>query len=133
MHFGTPLTLLYPIPRTTSFKTAFEASLGYVTPIDVAVPIFPGENEPRASGEKMTVVMRAFKGPTFEDAAEYGESNPVTITLGGGSREPAALAALESFTIIASLVTSVAPSAFVPGEVVAVRLVARPKPRVKTY
>ena len=130
---GTPLTQLYPIPGTTFFKTATESSLGYVTPLDVGVPIFPGEGEPRASGEKVTVVLRAFKGPTFEDATEYGESNPITVILGGGERRPVALAALQGFTVSISSVTSVATAGFAPGEVVALKLAAKPTPRVKTY
>ncbi|MBI4657498.1 MAG: hypothetical protein HY735_01405, partial [Verrucomicrobia bacterium] len=130
---GVPLAQLYPIPVTSVFKTTYEASLGYVKPITVGVPTFPGEDQPRASGEKVTVVMRAFTELTFEAATEYGESNPITVVLGGGDRKPVTLAALEGFTVMMNSVTSVATAGFVPGDVVAVKLAAKPTSRVKTY
>lgn len=50
-------------------------------------------------GGAATVVMRAWNGATYESSTAFGESQPITITLGGGTGVPADLTGLQAFTL----------------------------------
>lgn len=55
-------------------------------------------------GGSATVVMRAWSGATFDSSSAtpgeyFGESGPITITLGGGTGVPADLSGLQAFTV----------------------------------
>jgi len=50
-------------------------------------------------GGSATVVMRAWNGATYEGSLIYGESAPVTVTLGGGTGVPADLVGLQGFVL----------------------------------
>ncbi|MBI2947758.1 MAG: VCBS repeat-containing protein [Verrucomicrobia bacterium] len=83
---------LVPLHPVTTFRTASAATAGYVEPVQVSVPEVP-------PGAKATLVMTAYYGDSFESAGLFGQSKPITVTLGGGIYPPANLIALEGFTI----------------------------------
>jgi hypothetical protein len=90
--FGGPENgTLSPLTPTTTFRAGNAA--GYVNPVDVIVPNV-------APGNKATLVMRAFNGADFASSALSGSSDPITITLGGGTLPPANLDGLRAFQII---------------------------------
>lgn len=82
-----------PLTPVTTFRTSSQAAMGYVEPVDVSVPGVP-------AGARATLVMRAFNGSTFDTSSLRYESNPVTITLGGGVLPPANLVGLQSFALV---------------------------------
>lgn len=86
---GEPLVPLFP---ATTFRSSSAAATGYVNPVDVSVP---GVN----AGERATVVMTVFNGDSFETAPLAGQSEAITITLGGGTIPPANLIGMEGFTV----------------------------------
>lgn len=93
---GSVISSLRALTPTTDFRTSSAAAAGYVNPVDLVIPGSPG-------GQKVTVVMRVFNGSTYETSTIRGESNPITITLGGASVPPtpaAALVGLQSFNLI---------------------------------
>lgn len=90
---GTPLDRLEPLYPTTTFRTSSVATLGYVNPVDVTVPGV-------APGDRAVLLMRAYRGPSWEQATFRMQSNPITITLGGGLLPPANLVGMNGTTII---------------------------------
>ncbi len=50
-------------------------------------------------GGSATVVMRAWNGAAYDGSLIYGESAPVTVTLGGGTGVPADLVGLQGFVL----------------------------------
>jgi len=84
---------------TTTFRTTTPAAAFYINQVTVSVASV-------APGAQATVVMRAWEGASYDAAAAsstlaFGTSNPVTITLGGGSPPlpDALLTGLQGFTI----------------------------------
>lgn len=90
---GTAVGALTALTPTTTFRTTSAAAQGYVNSVDVTVPGV-------AAGAQATLVMRAFEGADFASASVKGESNPITITLGGGTLPPANLVGLQGFSLI---------------------------------
>jgi hypothetical protein len=80
------LTALNP---TTTFRTSSAAAQGYVNGVVVDVPGI-------AAGGKAAVQMRVFDA----GGTKVGESNLITITLGGGVLVPANLEGLQPFQIV---------------------------------
>lgn len=79
------------IPSSISaFRTGLAA--GYVVPSTVEVPGV-------AIGGSATLRLVAFTGTAFEGATEFGNSNDVTVTLGGGVNLPPDLVGLTGFTM----------------------------------
>jgi len=76
----------------TTFRTSPAAAQFYINGITVIVP---GVDV----GGSATFVMRAYNGVTYESSLIYGESAPVTITLGGGTSVPADLTGLQGFYV----------------------------------
>jgi len=89
---GTAKDALTALTPTTTFRTTSAAAQGYVNSVDVTVPGV-------AAGSQATLVMRAFQGADYASAQTKGESNPITITLGGGTLPPANLVGLQGFTM----------------------------------
>lgn len=88
---GTAVGQLTALTPTTTFRTGNAA--GYVNPVDVTVTGV-------AAGAQATLVMRAFNGADYASSTIRGESNPITITLGGGTLPPANLTGLQGFTLV---------------------------------
>jgi hypothetical protein len=87
---GTTFTAL--TPATTFRATPAGAAQRYVTPpAPVVVPNIAG-------GSQATVVLRAWEGASYDTATVRGQSNPITITLGGGGSPPAVPANLVGLT-----------------------------------
>lgn len=89
---GTSVTL---IPSSiTTFRTTPAAALGYITGVIVDLPgTTPGQN--------VTVRMVAFNGADFDSSTLRGESNDVTLSLGGGGTLlPANMVGLEGFEVV---------------------------------
>lgn len=81
------------IGDTGTFRASPAAATGFMTQsITVVVPGID-------VGGSATVVMRAWNGATYESSTTFGESAPVTITLGGGTGVPADLTGLAAFTV----------------------------------
>lgn len=77
---------------TTTFRTSPPGAQYYINGITVVVPgIEPGQSA--------TFVMRAYNGTTYESSTHYGETAPITITLGGGTSVPADLTGLKGFFV----------------------------------
>ncbi len=90
---GTPVDLLRPLFPTTDFRTSSSAAQGYLNFVEVKAPGL-------APGSRASVVMRVYKeGFTYESSPDRGQSNPITLTLGGGNLPPAPLVGLQGFTI----------------------------------
>ncbi|MDA1276741.1 MAG: FG-GAP-like repeat-containing protein [Verrucomicrobia bacterium] len=85
--------LLSPLFPATTFRTSNEAAMGYVSPVDVAVP----GTQP---GDQATIVMTVYNGDSFESSTIAGQSNPIIVTLGGGTLPPANLAGLEGIVLL---------------------------------
>lgn len=83
---------LVPLHPVTAFRTTSAATAGYVEPVEVSVP----EVAPSA---RATLIMTAYYGDSFESASLFGQSKPITVTLGGGLYPPANLEGLEGFTV----------------------------------
>ncbi len=83
-----------PLTPTTTFRTASAALRGHVKPVLVTTPgIVPGL--------EATLVLRVFDGSSFENSTVRGESNPITISVGGGTLPPANLVGLQGFSLSA--------------------------------
>jgi len=77
---------------TTTFRTSPPGAQYYINGITVVVPgIEPGQSA--------TFVLRAYNGTTYESSTRYGQTAPVTITLGGGTSVPADLTGLKGFWV----------------------------------
>ena len=84
---------LVPLSPATTFRTSSAFATGYVEPVVVTVPgVSPGS--------KATLVMTAFLGVSRSSAALYGESMPITVTVGGGTLPPSNLDGLTGFTVV---------------------------------
>jgi len=86
---GTPAGQLTALSPSTTFRTSSAAAQGYVNGVTVEVPGV-------ASGNNATLVMRVF---ATGSSAVLGESNPITIAVGGGTLPPSNLAGLQGFTV----------------------------------
>jgi len=75
-----------------TFRTSPAAAQYYINGFTVVIPGID-------AGGSATFVMRAWDGATYEASLRYGESAPVTITLGGGTSVPADLTGLKSFDV----------------------------------
>lgn len=93
---GTPTANLKPLTPTTTFRTSSAAAMGYVNAVDVIVPGVP-------PGAQATLILRGFQGSSFETASLRYESNPFTVTLGGGTLPPANLVGLQRFSVVPSV------------------------------
>jgi hypothetical protein len=80
-------------PATTFRATPAGAAQNYVIP-----PAGPVTVPNIAGGSQATVVLRAWEGASYDTAAIKGQSNPITITLGGGGSPPAVPANLVGLT-----------------------------------
>jgi len=76
------------IGDVTTFRTSPAAAQPYLNAITVIVPGID-------VGSVATFVVRAWTGANYESSLSFGESNPVTITLGGGTSVPADLTGLQ--------------------------------------
>lgn len=88
---ATKNQVLTPI---TTFKTSPSDATFYVNQQDVTIP---GSK----AGDTATLAMRAWetaKG-SFEKSTTFGQSQPITITLGGGTTPPSNLIGLQGFTM----------------------------------
>ena len=98
---GGALTALTP---ATTFFTGATAANRYVQ-IPTSNVTVPGV----AAGSPATVILRAWQGASYDaavgGAGAYGQSNPITITLGGqpptgAPLQPAVLSGLQAFTLV---------------------------------
>ena len=94
---GTTYTPLFP--ATTFRSSPAGAAQNYVIPpaTPVVVPGIPAR-------QQATVVLRAWEGPSYNTSFVRGQSNPITITLGGpvpGQPDdfPANLVGLQNFSV----------------------------------
>lgn len=99
-HFTGQNSRYIPLYPTTTFRSTSWAAMAYVVqpPEPVIVPGIP-------AGSQATVVMRVWVGEDYSTAHYFGQSNPVTVTLGGnvpGSAPlpPALLIGLQGFTTL---------------------------------
>ena len=90
---GTAVDKLVALSPTTTFRTTSAAAMGYVNSINVDVPGV-------AAGAQATLVMRAFNGADWASSALRGESNPITVSLGGGVLTPPNLVGMNGFTLV---------------------------------
>jgi len=85
-----------PIGPTTTFRESPPAAQYYINGITVVVPGVE-------IGQQATFVMRVFEGESYFMATfkgdYYGESGPVTVTLGGGTTVPADLIGLQPMLV----------------------------------
>ncbi|MBI4657721.1 MAG: immunoglobulin domain-containing protein [Verrucomicrobia bacterium] len=123
---GTAVANLKPVVPVTTFRTTSPSAMGYVNPIDLAVPFIAG-------GIRATLIIRAYNGSSFETSALRYESNPVTVLLGGNNSPPSApavLIGLRTFTQVGqteSPVITVEPQSqiFVAGSTVTFKVEAK--------
>jgi hypothetical protein len=97
-------TLTYIPGSATTFKTTPATLTGYINPL---VPTIAGH----AAGTSVTLVMFGYAGGATDAAAaaalggdrsvNFGMSNPVTVSLGGGTTLPPDMQGLQGFTIAA--------------------------------
>jgi hypothetical protein len=100
---GSGATATYtPVGVTSGFRTASASNPtlnAYIT----------GNNNMdigRPAGSSVTLVLRAWVGASYDAATLFGQSNPVTVTLGGITDPtkpadfPANLVGLQSFTLV---------------------------------
>ena len=66
LYGGPPDGRLTPLTPTTTFRTTSAAAMGYINAVNLAIPGVPPEQE-------ATVIMRAFKGTSWETAMLRGE------------------------------------------------------------
>ena len=71
-------------PATTFRASPPGTAQAYVIPPATPVTV-PGI----AGGSPATIVLRAWEGPNYDTATVKAQSNPITITLGGGGSPPA--------------------------------------------
>jgi hypothetical protein len=90
---GTAIDRLTPLFPTTTFQTSSAAAMGYVNPVNVAVPgVRPGEIA--------ILVMRAYDGRDVSTSAYIGTSPPIIVRLGGDAFPPAHLIGLQPIVIL---------------------------------
>lgn len=81
-----------PLFPKATFRTSSADAQGYINPVVVSLPhVRPGS--------KATLMMKAYNGASFETSALFGESAPITVTVGGGVEPPPNLIGLEGFRI----------------------------------
>ena len=126
---GAEGAAMQPLAPTTTFRTTSAAATGYVNPVDVTVTGV----KPNA---KATLIMRVFNGSSFDTSAIRYESNPFTITLGGGTLPPANLVGLTSFKLVTDVkpfVERQLPGGYTPGGKITVVLQATPPATTGAY
>jgi len=89
---GTAAGALAPLTPTTTFRTSSAAAQGYVNSVNVAIPGV-------APGAKAAIVMKAYNGADFASSSSKGESNLITVTVGGDNLPPTNLIGLQGFTV----------------------------------
>jgi len=77
-----------PIGDITTFRSSPPAAQAYLNAITVVVPGID-------AGGAATFVVRIWNGSAYDGSLDFHESNPVTVTLGGGPGVPADLWGLE--------------------------------------
>lgn len=88
---GTPTDLLQPLFPTTRFVTDPPEGLGYIFPRIVETQWSPDT--------KLTVVMRAFDGGTWEQSTCRGESMAISLRPASPLGLPTSLAGLQPFSV----------------------------------
>jgi hypothetical protein len=124
---GTPVEALSPLFPTTTFSIVppFPPELaGHVVRRFVDLPGF-------LPGQQVTLVMRAFSGPSWEDSTCRGESNPLTIELFGPRNPPPVLRGLEPFQV--DCVAEPSPLALLGGAAGVLLLALRGRSRRDCY
>ncbi len=84
-------SLRLPVGDVTTFRSSPPAAQAYLNAITVVVPEI-------AAGGIVTFVIRMWDGPSY-GSFHYGESEPVTIVLGGGTSVPADLIGLQPIVV----------------------------------
>lgn len=84
--------VLTPLAPTTTFRTSSPAAQGYVNAVDVPIP---GSN----AGDKVSLVLRAYNGASYDTSLGRGASAPFEVTLGASTLPPVALTTLTSFSV----------------------------------
>jgi len=94
-------TLTYVPGSAATFRTTPAAAAGYINPLVVSIP---GHDV----SSSVSLVMFGFKGASTDAAAlaalgnqavNFGASNPITVTLGGGTILPPDMVGLQGFTV----------------------------------
>lgn len=90
---------LTPLIPTTTFRTTSVAATPYVNGVDVTVPgVEPGN----AATLRMVAYQTAagsFEAARNSTSFAFGQSNDITVTLGGGTLPPANLVGLQGFSM----------------------------------
>jgi len=89
---GTAAGALAALEPKTTFRTSSAAAQGYVNGVNVAIPGV-------APGAKAAIVMKAYNGADFASSSIKGESNLITVTVGGDNLPPTNLVGLQGFTL----------------------------------
>lgn len=89
---GTPVESLSPVVPTATFRLTSTLAMGYVVPVEVAVPGVP-------PFEEAALQMRVFDGLTWESSIIRGESNPITVRLSSLVDPAANLIGLQPFQV----------------------------------
>lgn len=104
---GSGGSIVYtPLQPTTTFRDPGQFPLRAAYVVEPAEPVsVPGV----LPGQQATIVLRVFQGPSFDSAlfGSYGESSPISITLGGRTADgaelpPAPLVGLQGFTALSA-------------------------------
>jgi hypothetical protein len=89
---GTPVDQLAPLQPQTTFQTRSAAASGYVNPVLVTIPgVVPNTSA--------TLLMRVFDGASYETSSVRGESDPITVRVGGIIFPPGNLTSLPGFSL----------------------------------
>lgn len=92
---GAALDSLRPLEPPTTFHTS-PALAGYVKPVAVSIPGV-------SSANPVTLILRVFNSSSFETSTIRGQSDPITIKVGGGTLLAANLAGLKGFVLSDSI------------------------------
>jgi len=87
---------LTPLTPATTFRTGSAAVEFFVNGVDVTIPTI-------APGNPATLRMRAWEGAagsSYDASLLRGQSNDITVTLGGGTLPPANLVGLTGFSLV---------------------------------
>jgi len=99
---GTAAGALSALTPTTTFRTSSAAAQGYVNSVNVAIPGV-------APGAKAAIVMKAYNGADFASSSIKGESNLITVTVGGDNLPPTNLIGLQGFNLAGGVVVPPTP------------------------
>jgi len=97
---GTAAGALAALTPSTTFRTSSAAAQGYVNSVNVAIPGV-------APGAKAAIVMKAYNGADFASSSIKGESNLITVTVGGDNLPPTNLVGLQGFTLAGGAVPEI--------------------------